>query len=39
MMSRMQRNLALLELLYKSTPHVQRVVVGNVSADLTRCVK
>lgn len=33
MSSRMQRNLALLELSYKSPPSVRRVIVGHSSAD------
>lgn len=33
MSSRMQRNLALLELLYKSTPSMRRVIVGKASSD------
>ena len=30
---RMQRNLALLELLYKSMPSMRRVIVGKASSD------
>lgn len=33
MSSRMQRNLALLELVYKSSPSVRRVIVNNAGSD------
>lgn len=33
MSSRMQRNLALLEMLYKSTPRMRKVIVSNAGAD------
>lgn len=33
MSSRMQRNLALLELIYKSTPTMRRVIVSNANTD------
>ena len=38
MSSRMQRNLGLLELLYKSTPSMRRVIVGKASSDFIKAL-
>jgi len=38
MSQRMQRNLALLELIYKSPPKVRRVIVGNANADFVNAL-